>query len=187
MEQTQTTQSFCQNCWRAYSAGTQMLTDAWKPNTHFWARSFNLSRYTLSASSAETLTWWELKKEGKKRSCILIRIISTSTAGGCVIRIRWLGILTSSPWWLASRRCCATASRIDGIFIVIWHWFVIHSHMCVVLTFLALIAFIAGQAEAEERVDLVNAGASVLARLRLAVVYICQEERRHEALRRVLI
>lgn len=48
--------------------------------------------------------------------------------------------------------------------------------MCVVLTFLAPVAFIAGQAEAEERVDFVDAGASVLARLRLAVVYICKEE-----------
>lgn len=52
----------------------------------------------------------------------------------------------------------------------------IQSHVCAALTFLAPIAFIAGQAEAEEGVDFVDAGASVLARLRLAVVYICKEE-----------
>lgn len=48
--------------------------------------------------------------------------------------------------------------------------------MCGALTFLTPIALVTGQAEAEEGVDLVDAGASVLARLRLAVVYICEEE-----------
>lgn len=48
--------------------------------------------------------------------------------------------------------------------------------MCGALTFLTPIAFIAGEAEAEEGVDLVDAGASVLTRLWLAVVYICEEE-----------
>lgn len=67
-------------------------------------------------------------------------------------------------------------SILHRIYIVTRHWFVIQSHMCVILTFLAPIAFIAGQAEAEERVNFVDAGASVLTRLRLAVVYICKEE-----------
>lgn len=44
------------------------------------------------------------------------------------------------------------------------------------LTFLTAIAFITGQAEAEEGIRLVDAGASVLTRIRLAVVYICKEE-----------
>lgn len=55
--------------------------------------------------------------------------------------------------------------------------FAFRSHTRGALTFLAAITFITGQAEAEERVDLVDASASVLARLRLAVVYICGEER----------
>lgn len=45
-----------------------------------------------------------------------------------------------------------------------------------VLTFLTAITFITGQAEAEERGGLVDAGASILTRIRLAVVYVCEEE-----------
>lgn len=51
-----------------------------------------------------------------------------------------------------------------------------HSHRRGVLTFLTAVTFITRQAEAEERVGLVDAGASVLTRIRLAVVYICEEE-----------
>lgn len=51
-----------------------------------------------------------------------------------------------------------------------------HLHTRGLLTFLTAIPFITGQAEAEERVGLVDAGASVLARIRLAVVHICGEE-----------
>lgn len=61
----------------------------------------NLGRYTLSESGAQALTWWKL---WKKNSCIPIRISSTSAAGGCVVRIRWLSILTSSPLWLCVNR-----------------------------------------------------------------------------------
>lgn len=51
-----------------------------------------------------------------------------------------------------------------------------HSHMRGLLTFLASIPFITGQAEAEEGVGFVDAGASVFTRIRLAVVHICGEE-----------
>lgn len=52
------------------------------------------------------------------------------------------------------------------------------SHTHGVLTFLTAITFVTGQAEAEERVGLVDARASVLTRIRLAVVYICEEEQK---------
>lgn len=48
------------------------------------------------------------------------------------------------------------------------------------LTFLACVSSIAGQAEAEEWVNLVDASASVLARLRLAVVNVCRRETERE-------
>ena len=48
------------------------------------------------------------------------------------------------------------------------------------VTFLTRGSTVAGQTQAHEGVDLIDAGASVLTRVGLAVVDVCQVKRRHK-------
>ena len=59
------------------------------------------------------------------------------------------------------------------------HLFSIHVHVCSVptLTFLACVSSVAGQAKAEEGINLVDASASIFTWLGLAVVNICGDEK----------
>lgn len=102
-------------------------------------------------------------------------------------RIGWLGISTSSPLWLHTQQRAEFVGPItfhinECMIIPLTFLAVIcSSSVCrcfLTLTFLACVSSIAGQAKAEEWINLVDASASIFAWLRLAVINVCEEEKK---------
>lgn len=95
----------------------------------------------------------------------------------CLLLVSDDWILTSSPLWLHTQQCAKIHNSLPLTYLGL---LVIHVYVCSILTltFLACVSSITGQAKAEEWINLVDASASIFTWLWLAVIDVCEEEKK---------